>query len=161
MPASQDEVPARLRITVARLSRRLKPTAAAGSLTTTEVDVLGMVARLGPLKLSKLAVAAGLNPTMLSRVVAKLEEMQLLERLSDETDGRVCRVAVTAPGLTLHASVRSERTDVLSHELAQLAKEDQQAIVAALPALERLAEALLERPTPQPEDPHELAKAPR
>jgi DNA-binding MarR family transcriptional regulator len=142
------EAPARLRIAIARLSKRLKPTAAAGSLTTTEVDVLQTVARVGPVKLSSLAGQAGLNPTMLSRVVAKLEEHGLLRRLGDETDGRVCRVEITERGSELHARVRSERTDVLSYELDLLGVHDRRAVVAALPALERLAERLLERPVP-------------
>lgn len=145
-----EEAPARLRIAVARLSRRLKPTAAASSLTTTEVDVLQTVARLGPVKLSQLAVSAGLNPTMLSRVVAKLEDQGLVRRLSDETDGRVCRLEVTGAGRMLHDRVRSERTDLLSNELDLLSKSDRHAVVAALPALERLAERLLERPAPAP-----------
>ena len=143
-----DEAPARLRIAVGRLSRRLKPPAAAGSLTTTEVDVLQTVARLGPVKLSKLASDAGLNPTMLSRVVAKLEDQGVVRRLSDKTDGRVCRVEVTDSGRILHDRVRSERTDVLSSELDLLSPSDRLAVIAAMPALERLAERLLERPAP-------------
>jgi DNA-binding MarR family transcriptional regulator len=142
-----DEAPARLRTAVSRLAKRLKPTAAAGSLTTTEVDVLQTAARLGPVKLSQLAVSVGLNPTMLSRVVAKLEDNGLVQRLSDETDGRVCRVEVSAAGRELHDRVRSERTDVLSSELDLLSKPDRHAVMAALPALERLAERLLERPS--------------
>jgi DNA-binding MarR family transcriptional regulator len=126
----------------------LKPTAAAGSLTTTEVDVLQTVARLGPVKLSQVAVSAGLNPTMLSRVAAKLEDQGLVRRLSDETDGRVCRVEVTEAGRTLHDRVRSERTDLLSSELDILSSADRHAVISALPALERLAERLLERPPP-------------
>ncbi|HXY45841.1 MAG TPA: MarR family transcriptional regulator [Acidimicrobiales bacterium] len=140
------DAPARLRIAVARLSKRLRPTAAAGSLTTTEVDVLQTVARLGPVKLSLLAGQAGLNPTMLSRVVAKLEELGLLRRLPDARDGRVCRVEVTEAGTALHDRVRSERTDVLSSELDRLPAADRAAVLAALPALEQLAERLLERP---------------
>lgn len=146
-------MPARLRIAVARLSKRLKPTEAAGSLTTTEVDVLQTAARIGPVKLSILAGEAGLNPTMLSRVVAKLEKQVLLRRLADETDGRVCRVEVTEAGARLGARVRSERTDVLSHELDLLADEDRAAVTAALPALERLAERLLQRPVVRAQEP--------
>ena len=51
-----------LRIAVARLSRRLRPTEAAGSLTATEVDVLVAAERRGPIRLSDLAGFAGLNP---------------------------------------------------------------------------------------------------
>jgi DNA-binding MarR family transcriptional regulator len=158
MPAAtvdevQAEAPARLRIVVARLSKRLKSTAAAGSLTTTEVDVLQTVARVGPIRLSNLAGEVGLNPTMLSRVVAKLEERDLLTRLADETDGRVCRVEVTAAGRDLRDRVRNERTDVLSHELDALSADERAALLAALSALERLAERLLQRPVPTGREP--------
>jgi len=142
----QGETAARLRLAVARLAKRLKPTAAAGSLTTTEVDVLLTVARVGPVKLSALAGESGLNPTMLSRVVAKLEDGGLLRRLADASDGRVCRVEVTDEGDALRHRVRGERTDVLSHELDRLAPAEQAAVLAALPALEQLAERLLQRP---------------
>ncbi|HKH89083.1 MAG TPA: MarR family winged helix-turn-helix transcriptional regulator [Acidimicrobiales bacterium] len=138
------EAAARLRIAVARLSRRLKPTAAAGSLTTTEVDVLATVTRCGPIKLSDLAVIAGLNPTMLSRVVAKLEELALLRRLGDDSDRRVARAEVTSAGRELHARIRSERTDLLSRQLELLGERDRRAVAAAIPALEALAERLLD-----------------
>ena len=139
---AEDEVPARLRTAVARLARRLKPTAAAGTLTLSEVDVLFTVANRGPLRLSDLAQAAGMNPTMLSRVVAKLEEQALLRRLPDRSDGRVCNVEVTPEGRRLIERIRTERTDVLSHQLAMLAPAERQAVVAALPVLERLADEL-------------------
>jgi DNA-binding PadR family transcriptional regulator len=78
--------------------------------------------------------------------VAKLEEQGLLRRLTDEADGRVCRVEVTEAGRTLHGRVRSERTGVLSYELDRLASDDRAALLAALPALEQLAERLVQRP---------------
>lgn len=137
-------MPARLRAAVSRLARRLKPTDAAGALTLTEVDVLVTVSHRGPLRLSDLAQVAGLNPTMLSRVVAKLEEQALLRRLADESDGRVCLVEVTAGGRKLHERIRSERTDVLSRQLERLEPHERSAVEAALPVLEALAEHLLE-----------------
>jgi DNA-binding MarR family transcriptional regulator len=137
-------VAARLRAAVSRLARRLKPTAAAGALTVTEVDVLVTTSHRGPLRLSDLAQVAGLNPTMLSRVVAKLEEQGLLRRLADESDGRVCRVEVTTQGRRLHERIRTERTDVLSHQLDRLEPHQRRAVEAALPVLEALAERLLE-----------------
>jgi len=140
--SSSDEVPARLRAAVSRLARRLKPTAAAGTLTLTEVDVLLTASNRGPLRLSDLAQTAGLNPTMLSRVVGKLEEQGLLRRMQDRSDGRVCRVEVTAHGRRLHERIKTERADVLSRQLALLDPAERQAVVAALPVLEHLAEKL-------------------
>jgi DNA-binding MarR family transcriptional regulator len=134
---------ARLRIAVARLSRRLRPTAAAGSLTTTEVDVLVAIDRRGPLRLSDLAGFAGLNPTMLSRLIPKLEVAGLMRRLVAEGDRRVCRVEITAKGRRLLERIRSERNDALSRLLSDLAAPDREALARAVPVLEVLAERML------------------
>lgn len=53
---------------------------------------------------------------------------------------------VTGAGKELRERVRSERNDVLSSELALLPPGDKRALLAALPALESLAERLLDRP---------------
>ena len=115
---------ARLRIAVARLSRRLRPTEAAGSLTATEVDVLVAAERRGPIRLSDLASFAGLNPTMLSRLIPKLETAGLVRRLGAEGDRRVCRLEATAKGHRLLERIRSERNDALSKRLAELSPEE-------------------------------------
>jgi DNA-binding MarR family transcriptional regulator len=137
---------ARLRIAVARLSRRLRPTAAAGSMTTTEVDLLVAIDRHGPLRLSDLAGFAGLNPTMLSRLIPKLEVAALMRRLVADGDRRVCRVEITAKGRRLLERIRSERNDSLSRLLRDLDDSDRQTLVAAVPVLEVLAERMLEHP---------------
>jgi DNA-binding MarR family transcriptional regulator len=124
------------------MSRRLKPTAAAGSLTTTEVDVLIAAERQGPIRLSDLAEFAGLNPTMLSRLIPKLEEAGLVRRLRDEADRRVCRVKATNKGHHLLERIRSERNDALSRRLQDLDATERSALALALPVLEELAERL-------------------
>lgn len=105
--------------------------------------MLATVARRGPVRLSDLASLAGLNPTMLSRVVARLEDLGLLERRVDFEDRRVSLVYVTAAGSTLHDRVRCERTDVLSRQLMAMPASARHALYEALPALELLAERLL------------------
>jgi DNA-binding MarR family transcriptional regulator len=136
---------ARLRIAVARLSRRLRPTAAAGSLTTTEVDVLVAIDRQGPLRLSDLAGLAGLNPTMLSRLIPRLEVAGLMRRLVAEGDRRVCRVEISPKGRRLLDRIRSERNDALSGLLRELDGADRGALARAVPVLEVLAERMRER----------------
>jgi DNA-binding MarR family transcriptional regulator len=143
MSETEELSPARLRIAIARLARRLRPTAAAGLLTPAEVDVLVAAERRGPVRLSDLAAFAGLNPTMLSRVIAKLEESGLIRRLPTETDRRVCRVEATATGHGLLEGVRSERTDILSRKLEELDPSQRRSLAAALPVLEELAERLI------------------
>lgn len=138
---------ARLRIAIARLSRRLRPTAAAGALTASEVDVLVAAERQGPVRLSDLAGFTGLNPTMLSRLVPHLEVSGLLHRLPDPTDRRVSRVEATAKGHRLLERIRSERNDVLSRRLGELDADELELLWRALPVLERVADLLLENGT--------------
>jgi len=88
---------------------------------------------------------------MLSRVVARLEDLELLRRLGDDTDRRVARAEVTPAGRQLHARIRSERTDLLSRQLELLDEPERRAVLAAIPALELLAERLMDTPaTEQP-----------
>ena len=134
--------PARLRIAIARMARRMRPTAAAGPLTTTEVDILGVAERQGPARMSDLAAFCGLNPTMLSRLVPRLEEAGFLRRQADPTDGRVWRVEATKKARALLERVRAERNDALSKLLNELDDREREAIAAATPVLEKLAERL-------------------
>ena len=85
---------------------------------------------------------------MLSRIVAKLEEQGLLRRLTDEADGRVCRVEVTEAGRALHSRVRSERTDVLSHELDLLSARTGRRSWPPFQPSSSLAERVMQRPAP-------------
>ena len=133
---------ARLRVAVGRMSRRLRPTAAAGHMSATEVDMLIVAERHGPARMSDFAAFCGLNPTMVSRMVPKLEEAGLLHRMPDPYDKRASRVEATKKGCKLLERVRSERDDVLAKLLKELDEAERDAIAAALPALEKLSERL-------------------
>jgi DNA-binding MarR family transcriptional regulator len=137
----------RLRAVIGRLSRRLRPTAAgiAAGLTPTRVSVLLHVVREGRLPLSELAETEGINPSMLSRVVADLAEAGLLERVSDERDRRAAWVKATAAGRRLAERMRRERTEALRTALDELSEDERAQLERALPALETLAEALKDR----------------
>jgi DNA-binding MarR family transcriptional regulator len=138
------ETASRLRTAVGRLSRRLRATAAAreAGLTPTAVSILLDVDRNGPARLSELAEWEAINPTLLSRVIARLLEAGLLERSSDAGDRRAAWVRVTAAGHRLAERMRRERTDAVTAALAELPERDRRRIEAALPALEALAERL-------------------
>ncbi len=86
--------------------------------------------RRGPIRLSDLAAFAGLNPTMLSRLIAKLEGAELIRRLADEADRRVCRVEATGKGRRLLERIRSERDDALSRLLVDLGPDERRSLVS-------------------------------
>jgi DNA-binding MarR family transcriptional regulator len=138
------ETAARLRAVIGKLSRRLRPTAAgkAAELTPTKISVLMDVVRRGPLRLSDVAEAEAINPTMLSRIVAALLERGLLERTSDPGDRRAAWVKATAAGRRLAERMQRERTEALNHALAHLDPEQRRHILDALDALEGLADVL-------------------
>src|SRR5436305_8317191 len=109
-PILDVETAARLRVTIARLSRRLSVTAAgsAAGLTPTRISVLLTVVREGPIRLSELARSESLNPTMLSRVISDLAGAGLLERSRDHGDARAARVQVTEAGTRLADRMRRQ-----------------------------------------------------
>lgn len=135
---------ARLRRVIGRLSRQLNASSTEEGLTPTQASVLGLVALRGPLRLAELAELEGLNPTMLSRIVRKLDEAGLIRRLADPSDLRAARAEITADGAAVAERVRAQRTQVVSACLDKLPDETSEELLRALPALESLAEELHE-----------------
>ena len=132
------EAAARLRMIVGRLSRRLGSSGPGGGLTPSQLSVLGAVARRGPLRLTDLAEYEGVNPTMLSRIVGKLDDLGFIERRPDDQDRRSSLVEVTPEGRRQHDRIVARRTEALAAGLERLDPADRESIVAVLPALERL-----------------------
>ena len=132
----------RLRRVVLRLARQLHAASADEGLTPTQASVLGITTSRGPLSLAELIEVEGLNPTMLSRVVGKLDSFGLIRRLRDPDDSRAARVEVTPEGQRTYQRIAAQRAAILSERVAGLPPEQEAALVAALPALENLAEDL-------------------
>jgi len=137
-----DETVIRLRRVILRLARQLNAASVGEGLTPTQASVLGIVANRGPLGLTELTEIEGLNPTMLSRVVGKLDSFGLIRRLRDPDDFRAARVEVTPDGLQAYQRIAAQRAAILSERVAGLPPEQEAALIAALPALENLAEDL-------------------
>jgi DNA-binding MarR family transcriptional regulator len=132
----------RLRRVVLGLARRLNAASVGEGLTPSQASVLGIVANRGPLGLAELTDIEGLNPTMLSRVVGKLDSFGLIRRLRDPDDFRAARVEVTPEGEKAWQRISSQRASIISECVAGLPADQEAALVMALPALENLAESL-------------------
>jgi DNA-binding MarR family transcriptional regulator len=137
-----DELVARLRGVIPRLARQFNETSTGEGLTPTQYSVLALVRVRGPLGLTELTELEGLNPTMLSRIVKVLDELGLVRRLPDPNDLRAARVEVTRPGEQVHERVRQQRTRVLTECLERLPPRTAELLLAAVPAMEELAEAM-------------------
>jgi DNA-binding MarR family transcriptional regulator len=143
---------ARLRIALTRITRVLDRQSRGHVLTGTQASVLATAARLGPVRITELAEVEGINPTMLSRIVGKLEDAGLLHRRADPDDRRAALVEPTEAGRELQRHVREERTRLLAEHVAALPDGHAEELVDALPALEALAAALLTAPTKKDPD---------
>lgn len=150
-------VSARLRGVVMRLSRQLNASATHEGLTPSQASVLGVINHQGPLSLSELAAIEGLNPTMVSRIVGKLDDLGLISRRQNPQDLRSALVEITDAGSQASERVRGERSKVLSTCFEQLSTADQEAVVTALPALEALAEQLINSSAGSAHGPRERA----
>jgi DNA-binding MarR family transcriptional regulator len=140
--ADEAELVDRLRIVLTQISRRIDRQVSGGGLTSTQLGVLASVANRGPIGLSELAEVERVNPTMLSRIVSKLEEGGLIQRQVDELDRRAVRVEVTAAGTLLRSELSAERSALLRARLTGLSDETIAALLYAVPALEALADEL-------------------
>jgi DNA-binding MarR family transcriptional regulator len=132
---------ARLRVAIARLSRWLRRHELAG-LTPTQLSALATVDRIGPLRLGDLAAAEGIAPSTLTRLVTVLEERGYVERCPVPGDARASTLTIAPPGHEVLERIREQSTILLAGRLRTLTDEERVALVAALPALERLAEAV-------------------
>jgi DNA-binding MarR family transcriptional regulator len=136
------ELVARLRGVIPRLARELNDTSTGEGLTPTQYSVLALVRVRGPLGLAELTELEGLNPTMVSRIIKVLDERELIRRMPDPNDMRAARLVATPVGEQVHDRVRAQRTQVLSECLERLPAETATMLLAAVPAMEALAEAV-------------------
>lgn len=110
-------------------------------MTPTMAATLATIARDGSLTLGELAAAEQVAPPTVTKVVSKLEAAGLIDRVVDPADRRVCRVALSAAGRKQVDENRSRRTAWLADRVAELSREEQERLAAAVDVLERLTAA--------------------
>ncbi|GAA1259944.1 MarR family transcriptional regulator [Sphaerisporangium rubeum] len=129
-----------LRVSLARLNRRLRRQAGASSLTPTQLAALAAVERHSGITPGELAEHEKMQPPSMTRVISALEERGLLVRSPHPTDRRQVTVSVTEPGHTLLAQERRSKEAWLVHRLKELTPEERATLRAAAPILERLSQ---------------------
>jgi DNA-binding MarR family transcriptional regulator len=132
----------RLRRVIGHLARQLNASSTGAGLTPSQASVLGLIVARGPLSLVELGKLEGLNPTMLSRVISRLAAMGLINRIPDPEDLRSASVVSAAAGRRVDQQIKARRAAAVSQCMQLLPADDVAVVTAALPALERLAEAM-------------------
>ena len=129
----------RLRLAITRTSRRLRQEAGPG-LSPTLTAALATVDRHGPLTPSELAARERVQRPTATRLVARLEELGLLQRAADPLDRRSSLLSVTAEGRALLQQMRERKTAYLAHRIEGLDREERGTLDRAAAILERLLE---------------------
>jgi DNA-binding MarR family transcriptional regulator len=123
--------------------RRLTPR---DGLSLTATSVLRRLERSGPQRVCDLYGPEGVTQPGMTQLVTRLEKDGLAQRGGDPADGRVVVVSITEAGRAAVERRRAAHAEALSARLRELSADDRAAILAALPAMERLSELIADRP---------------
>ncbi len=132
------ELASSLRVSVMRLSRRLRAERPDAGLSLTQLAALGSLDRHGPLTPGELADHEKVQPPSMTRVLAGLEERGLIDRTPHESDGRQHRVSLTPQAREMLREDRRQRDAWLACRLAELTQQERDVLRAAAPVIERL-----------------------
>jgi len=127
----------RLRPALLKLTRELRREIHSLGVTGGQVSLLVAIKYQPGIGVRELAAQEKISPAAVSKAVAKLEAMGLVER-SEVADRRRIGLAVSEKGHQVLRSVRSRRTIWLAERLKGLAPEELRAVEAALAPLEKL-----------------------
>jgi DNA-binding MarR family transcriptional regulator len=108
-------------------------------LSLTAVSVLGSLDRMGPQRVTALAVAEGVSQPSMTQLVQRLEQRGLVARNPDPADGRAALVSLTVEGRAALAERRARGARRIALLLADLPDADVlalgEALTAVLPAM--------------------------
>jgi len=130
-----------LRISVARLSRRLRSERDPENelLPVGQLSVLGALNRFGEHTVGELAALERVQPPSMTRTVNCLEEGGYVVRRRHESDGRQVVVALSEQGKETLANDRRRRDAWLAQRLRELTPDERSVLRQAAPIIERLA----------------------
>ena len=137
--STESERAARLRLSITRVARRLRQEANA-DLSPSLTSALASIESHGPVTPSDLANCERVQRPTITRVLARLTELELVERAADPADGRSTLVTITPAGSALLSDLRTRRDAFLADRLSKLSPEDRAVLDRASHVLESLLE---------------------
>jgi DNA-binding MarR family transcriptional regulator len=137
---SKTELADRLRLTIVRTARRMRQESGT-DLSPSLTAALSTVERHGPLIPSELALRERIQRPTATRVLARLEEQGLIDRMPDPRDGRSSLVTASKAGRDLLAELRTRKTAFLAARIETLSAEERVTLNRAADILERMLAA--------------------
>src|SRR5262245_47309235 len=104
----------------------------------TEARVLFELAHRDGLTASDLCRELGLDPGYLSRILARLEQLGIIDKVRSEVDGRQRLLRLTQAGQSAFAVLDQRSRDEVTELLSNLSDEDQQRLLKAMQTIEHL-----------------------
>ncbi len=102
----------------------------------TEARILFELGQGNQVTASRLGRELGLDAGYLSRILTRLEQQGLLEKVRSEIDGRQLLLSLTAEGREAFVLLDQRSRDEVSEMLADLSEEDQQRLLKAMQSIE-------------------------
>ncbi|MCW4385869.1 MarR family transcriptional regulator [Salinibacterium sp. SYSU T00001] len=129
-----------LRLTIARLARRMRQERAEADLGPSQLGVLIALAVRGPQTLGELSTHERVTAPSMNRTVNLLEASGLLARAASPFDGRKVIIDLTDAGHALVDETKRRRDAWFAERLSSLSDHERAVLDAALPVLRKLAE---------------------
>jgi DNA-binding MarR family transcriptional regulator len=139
--ASSELTAALLRDAIARLNRRLRQTRPLGELTQSQFSALTSLDLAGALTPRELAEAERVQPPTMTRIVSRLEERGLVQRLPHPTDRRQVVLSTTESGRSVLAVNRRARDAWLGSQIEALSAEERETLRRAAQIVDRISRA--------------------
>jgi DNA-binding MarR family transcriptional regulator len=137
--ATPVQVAALLREAITRVNRRLRQTRPVADVTIAQISALLSLDSAGALTPRELAEAERVQPPTMTRIMARLEERQLIQRSPHPTDGRQVILSPSPAGRKLLDEYRRARDEWLARRLAGLSADERATLQQAAEILTRLA----------------------
>ena len=131
-----------LKMAVGLLVRRIRAAAPSEQreFSWTQKSVMARLEREGPMTAADLARAEGVKPQSMGTAIMHLEELGLIEKNADASDGRQINIELTAKGATLRKSGRDASRAWLGQAISKLDKRKQGLLFEAGEIIKQLAE---------------------
>ncbi len=129
-----------LRYALNRLNRRLRHQQVGDDLTVSQLSALSVLRREGPLSAGDLAAREHVRPPSMTRIIAALQQLGMIERRMNPDDGRQVLVALTPAGTERADAEGAAREKWLAQKLSVLTPEERALLRQAAALLNQLAE---------------------
>ena len=134
------ELVARMSLAITRVARLLRQQERARS-SPAAASALAIIVRDGPITLTELAEAEQVSRSTITKIVNKLEDQGIIDRLPDADDGRISRVRLSSGGRRRIDAYYSKRNAWLADKLDSLDADDLACIIRSVAIMEKLTVA--------------------